>query len=95
MDTDFTGMRLTLMKDTLCRHYQFCTHERLRRPNSDLNFLTCSNGGQRLIFDEIFIDPAVDAIDRNIKDYGSVDIEKVLGDLQRELFFPSFFLSFQ
>ena len=92
MDTHFTGMRLTLMKDSLCRHYQFC-NQNPRGPlsNWDQNFLRCSNGGQRIIFDELFIDPAVEEIEQNLKDYESVNVEKVLGNLQREFFFFLFF----
>ena len=83
MDTHFTGMRLTLMKDTLCRHYQFCNHSPTPR-NSDMNFLSCSNGGQQIIFNELFIDPNSMEVDRNLKDYASVDVEKILTDLQSE-----------
>ena len=75
------------MKDSLCRHYQFCNHyPRGPSSNSDLNFLRCANGGQRIIFEELFIDPAVDEVDQNVKDYESVNVEKVLANLQSKLF---------
>ena len=90
------GMRLTFMKDKLCRHYQFCNSgaSSSSSANSDLDFLRCSNGGQQIIFNELFVDTESDDIARNLRSYRDVDVEKILADLQSKFSFFSIFFFF-